>query len=415
MDGDEASAELLPALDFPDTRKVMRALYAVALGLLLSALLAVAFIQVDVVVRAPAVVTPSGETARVQASREGLVGEIRAREGQSVERGELLVRLEDAQLRARIALLSQQEIAASAKVAKLESLLASREQAYAQQALIRKAQANEMAARLAASRARTAAERRESLAKVADAKRASTLLEGQFVARAEAENAAAAADVAQAQVEAAVASVRELERAQARLLLEKEGVQRDARVALLSDGAALESARAELQSVRGELASAKLQAAQLEVTAPRAGTVQGLAVFDVGDVVQAGATLAYVVPSNEEYVLRAEVPSDGIAFLKSSQPVRIKLDAYPFQDFGVLTGTLSQISADTSRREGASPRPETAYRVFVNVPQKAQSVSGALFTLRPGMTAVTEFVVRRERLLSALLRPLRGIADSVQR
>nr|BDT30381.1 HlyD family efflux transporter periplasmic adaptor subunit [Myxococcus sp. MH1] len=400
--------ELLPVLDFPRTRQVLRTLYLVCAGLALLGFGALCFIELDVVVRAQAVVAPVGETARVQAQRSGVVADISVREGQPVEQGAVLLRLDDAQVRTRLKLLEQQVAEARGRVSMLEALVASRADAYGVQVRVRKATAVETVARLEAARAQVSAKEREAEARARDARQAEQLKAKEFVAPVEAENAATEAEVARSQVEAARAAARELEASLERLELEQRGLEGDARVASLADGAALAAAKVELERYEGELEETRLEVARWEVVAPRAGTVQGLTVFDRGDVVQAGSVLGLVVPSEDALVVRAAVTSEGITFLREGQAVRIKLDGYPFQDFGVLLGELSRVAGDTTRRQddtlGASP-----YRVDVRVPEAPRSTAGVPVKLRPGMTGTAEFVVRRERLVSALMRPLRGV------
>ncbi|MCP3063379.1 HlyD family secretion protein [Myxococcus sp. K38C18041901] len=400
--------ELLPVLDFPRTRQVLRTLYLVCAGLALLGFGALFFIELDVVVRAQAVVAPVGETARVQAQRSGVVADISVREGQQVEQGAVLLRLDDAQVRTRKKLLEQQVAEARGRVSMLEALVASRADAYGMQVRVRKATAVETVARLEAARAQVSAKEREAEARARDARQAEQLKAKEFVASVEVENAAMQAEVARSQVEAARAAARELEASLGRLELEQRGLEGDARVASLADGAALAAAKVELERYEGELEETRLEVARWEVVAPRAGTVQGLTVFDRGDVVQAGSVLGLVVPSEDALVVRAAVTSEGITFLREGQAVRIKLDGYPFQDFGVLLGELSRVAGDTTRRQddtlGASP-----YRVDVRVPEAPRSTAGVPVKLRPGMTGTAEFVVRRERLVSALMRPLRGV------
>ncbi|WP_408888537.1 HlyD family efflux transporter periplasmic adaptor subunit [Myxococcus faecalis] len=405
---EDAYRELLPVLDFPRTRQVLRTLYLVCAGLALLGFGALCFIELDVVVRAQAVVAPVGETARVQAQRSGVVADISVREGQQVEQGAVLLRLDDAQVRTRLKLLEQQVAEARGRVSMLEALVASRADAYGVQVRVRKATAVETVARLEAARAQVSAKEREAEARARDARQAEQLKAKEFVAPVEAENAAMEAEVARSQVEAARAAARELEASLGRLELEQRGLEGDARVASLADGAALAAAKVELERYEGELEETRLEVARWEVVAPRAGTVQGLTVFDRGDVVQAGSVLGLVVPSEDALVVRAAVTSEGITFLREGQAVRIKLDGYPFQDFGVLLGELSRVAGDTTRRQddtlGASP-----YRVDVRVPEAPRSTAGVPVKLRPGMTGTAEFVVRRERLVSALMRPLRGV------
>ncbi|WP_194869639.1 biotin/lipoyl-binding protein, partial [Myxococcus sp. AB025B] len=212
--------ELLPVLDFPRTRHVLRTLYLVCAGLALLGFGALFFIELDVVVRAQAVVAPVGETARVQAQRSGVVADISVREGQQVEQGAVLLRLDDAQVRTRLKLLEQQVAEARGRVSMLEALVASRADAYGVQVRVRKATAVETVARLEAARAQVSAKEREAEARARDARQAEQLKAKEFVAPVEVENAATEAEVARSQVEAARAAARELEASLGRLELE---------------------------------------------------------------------------------------------------------------------------------------------------------------------------------------------------
>lgn len=409
---EDGSAELLPALDFPGTRRMVRRLYCVALGIFVLVAMTFLFMDTDEVVLARAVVAPAGETARVQSTYPGTVKEILVHEGTAVMRGQVLVRLDDQQLRARIRLLEGLKAEAASRAGSLEAMLSARALAAGLQDRIRQAATEEVAARLRAAQALLLARERESVARARDAQQAARLLEHQFVASVEAENSALGADVAQAQVEAAHAAAGELEASLKRLGLEKAHSEYDARMASLSDQAALSDARAEVRRLQGELDDAELEVSRLEIVAPRAGTVQDLTVFDQGDVVQAGSTVALVVPADDELIIYADVPSAGVAFLRDGQRVHVKLDAYPFQEFGVLQGEVIRIAADTTARHEEA-RASALYRVHVRVPVPAYSRTGMPLRLRPGMTGLTEFVVRRVRLGRALLRPLRGLTDSI--
>ncbi|WP_199749825.1 hypothetical protein, partial [Corallococcus sp. AB038B] len=107
-----------------------------------------------------------------------------------------------------------------------------------------------------------------------DARSAEQLREKEFVATVEAENAASQAEVARAQVVAAQASARELEASLGRLELEQRGLEGDARVAALADGAELSAAKVELARYEGDLAETRLEAARLEVEGRSASAYQ---------------------------------------------------------------------------------------------------------------------------------------------
>ncbi|HEY3821985.1 MAG TPA: HlyD family efflux transporter periplasmic adaptor subunit [Polyangiaceae bacterium] len=408
----EVSRELLPCVDFDEARRAVRFAYGLSGLLVVAATVALFSIKTDVVVRGEAVVAPLGETARVQSVRGGMVEEILVHEGQEVTKGQPLIRLDRRRSKEKVGVLREESEAAATRASILEELLTSRPTTFTVAGKMRGVEGDAVAARLRAARAMTSARDREQRIRAIYEERARWLFEHKAQEEKLADNATVEADVAKAQAEAARAGESDLQTSLARLKLEREQIERESSVAQLTDGAALAAARSEVARLRGELADAELEDSELEIVTPRAGTVQSLAVFDKGDVLQPGALVAYVVPASEELVVRAELPSDGIAFVRDGQEVRVKLDAYPFQDFGVFYGSVTRVAADATRA-GTDSKREATYGVEVrvaNVPHRG----GELLRLRPGMTGQAEFTVRRERIITSLLHPFRGTFDSVR-
>lgn len=198
-----------------------------------------------------------------------------------------------------------------------------------------------------------------------------------------------------------------------RLGLEQVLLQQESKLAKLADGALLAEARVEWTSLRGEITAVKLELSLLELTAPRSGIIQGLAVNDAGDVVAPGAIVAHVVPVAESFIVQAKVPSDGIAFVWPGQAARLKVDAYPFQDFGVFRGEVVRIAEDTTSGELAGRRGGE-YLVDLKITSAPELHGSQMLRLRSGMTGQAELTVRRETLLAAMIKPFRGVGDSLR-
>lgn len=70
-------------------------------------------------------------------------------------------------------------------------------------------------------------------------------------------------------------------------------------------------------------------------------------VFNVGEVIQPGQTVAEITPKNAPLILTASLPNDKAGFVKTGMSVKVKFDAYPYQNYGVFEGTVRSISPDT--------------------------------------------------------------------
>src|SRR5206468_12806742 len=86
----------------------------------------------------------------------------------------------------------------------------------------------------------------------------------------------------------------------------------------------------------------------LELRASQDGVVKDIATHTAGTVVQPGTVLITLVPKGE--VLKAEVwvSNQDIGFVHEGQPVNLKLAAFPFQQYGMLQGTIERVSADAA-------------------------------------------------------------------
>jgi len=86
---------------------------------------------------------------------------------------------------------------------------------------------------------------------------------------------------------------------------------------------------------------------QRSLNAPIDGVVLSLNIHNIGEVVQPGQTIAEMAPHNAPLILLASLPNQEAGFVKTGMPVQIKLDAYPYQDYGIVPGQVLSVSPDT--------------------------------------------------------------------
>ncbi|MBI5109980.1 MAG: HlyD family type I secretion periplasmic adaptor subunit [Rhodocyclales bacterium] len=135
------------------------------------------------------------------------------------------------------------------------------------------------------------------------------------------------------------------------------------------------------------------------VRSPVKGTVKRLMVNTVGGVVQPGRDLVEVVPLDDALILEAKVAPKDIAFLRPGQPAMVKFTAYDFSTYGGLDAKLEHIGADSITDE----RGNTFFLVRVRT---AKSSLGANLPIIPGMVAEVDIVTGKKSILEYLLKPV---------
>ena len=145
----------------------------------------------------------------------------------------------------------------------------------------------------------------------------------------------------------------------------------------------------------------------LQILAPATGIVTDLTSTQPGDKVQANSPLGGIVSSNSRYVVKVEIAEQDRAFLREGQRVKLKFNAFPYQRYGVIDGTLDYISP-TTRPSSQTKQP--VYEGRVSLERDHYQIGETKYSLRYGMTATVEIVVRQRRLIDMMLDPFRQIA-----
>jgi membrane fusion protein, adhesin transport system len=176
-------------------------------------------------------------------------------------------------------------------------------------------------------------------------------------------------------------------------------------------------ANGELAKVESELAQASSAVTAREdtlrrtvVQAPMRGTVKNIRINTLGGVIQPGQDIMSIVPSEDSLMVETKVRPADVAFVRPGLPVTVKLTAYDFSVYGGLHGTVHLISPDTLEEERRPGTPQEAYyRVLVKTDRAALEHRGQTLPIIPGMVATTEILTGHRTVLQYLLKPvLRG-------
>ena len=162
----------------------------------------------------------------------------------------------------------------------------------------------------------------------------------------------------------------------------------------------------ELAGVRQTLLQRQDQLANTEIRAPLRGKVKNVRVTTRGGVLRPGDELMQIVPLDDALLVEARVKPADVAFLRPGQEVNVKIDAYDYTIYGSLKGRLTFISADTMSEDTRQGEP-AYYRIQVQTesPRFNRRPQESL-QLQPGMTAMVEIKNGSNTVLNYLLKPL---------
>ena len=396
-------------------------LYVMALVLLLLLVWA-AFASVDEVARGEGRVIPSRQLQVIQSFDGGVVDEILVHEGQVVEAGDLLLRIDPTRFISSFRESRAQYLSLQAKAERLKALtsgaafvlppdvmseapdVAAYEQRLFETSLLERAEQLRIARDQQVQREE---EYKEIQAKVTQTTRAHELARQELQVTKPLLTSGAISEVEILRLEGDVSNadgarkqaLAQLARSEA-AVAEAEGKLREVELTINNKW------RNELSEVMGKLASLEEGSRGLadrikyaEIRSPVRGTVQRLLVNTVGGVVQPGNQVLEIIPLDDQLLIEAKVAPKDIAFLRPGQPAIVKFTAYDFVVYGGLTGTLEHISADTITDE----RDNTFYLVRVRTDRAGFDPA---LPIMPGMTTQVDILTGKKTVLAYLLKPV---------
>jgi len=341
-----------------------RAVYFATLTLVIAAATALPVVKVNVTVRSPGIIRPATEKQEIHALVSALAAQVLVRDNQTVAQGDTIVLLHATALDDRAALLAARVVEKQSLLADLTLLLSRSDPALHTadyQREYRQFVTEVRDNRLAQERARRETARVRDLYRT-QATTASDLEDKEF-------------QLAQLQ-------------SQGRMILERYRSRWQT---------ALTSLRSDLQDVASQQAQVAEQRAAYTITAPASGTVELVASLSAGSPVQEGELLAVISPRSD-FVAQVYVAPRDIGLLHPGMAVRMMVDAFNYSDWGVIEGSVTEISDDFVEVDG---RP--MFKVTCALARTRLSLAnGFTSTVRKGMTLQARFVVAERSLLQLL-------------
>jgi len=429
----------MPLDEWADPARDIRAGLIIAVLFFVVLLGWAAFARLDAAAVASGRLVVSGQRQAVQHRDGGVIAEIRVKEGAKVRKGDVLIRLAAAEVKAQERALAGQTIALLAQRARLQAEQAGRasiappaefasltgeDRVDAERAL--QLQLNQLRTRSAV----LSAQRRVLGERTSQASSQGRGYHSQVVALDEQlrlidEELNSLRDVA-AKGFVSMNRVRALERAKAEL----EGQRGQNLATVASSGSQAGQSRLEIlqaqnsyyQQIATELrdvdnalsealpkwGAARDQLARTEIRAPATGTVVGLSVFTPGGVIEPGQKLMDIIPDRMPLTIEAKVSPNDADDVRVGQRAFVRFPTLHERSLPALDGEVSRISADSFVDERTG---ETYYTASIAVPltelHKIDELHGAN-TLRAGIPVGIEIPLRKRTALQYALEPLTG-------
>lgn len=406
------------------TQEPLRAralLYGVALTLIALCIWA-SVAEIDEVTRGEGRVIPSRQLQTLQSMDGGMVEEILVSEGQVVEQGDLLVRVNPIRFQASLGESQAKYLALTAEVTRLRALVAGIEPIFPPELAQKAPELMEREMRLYHSTLEELAEEQEvytnqieqreqeleeARAAVSQYTNTLRLTKRELEVTRPLLASGAVSDVDVLRLERQVATIEgELSRARAAVARTQAAVNEARNRRREEELAAINRWRSELSEASSQL-EALTQAGegledmvrQAEIRAPMRGIVQRLHVNTVGGVLTPGRDVVDIVPLDDQLMIEARIAPRDIAFIRPQQEAAVRLTAYDWDVYGSLKAHVEHISASTITDE----RDNTFY--LVRLETEPGGMDDELLII-PGMTAEVDILTGKRTVMRYLLNPV---------
>lgn len=165
----------------------------------------------------------------------------------------------------------------------------------------------------------------------------------------------------------------------------------------------LNEARTDLNKAQATGKALEDRVSRTLVTSPVRGIVNKLLVNTIGGVIQPGSDLVEIVPLDDTILVEAKIRPQDIAFLHPGQDATVKFTAYDYTIYGGLKAKLEQIGADTITDED---KKTTYYIIKLRTERSHLGTPEKPLLIIPGMVASVDIITGKKTVLSYLLKPI---------
>lgn len=160
--------------------------------------------------------------------------------------------------------------------------------------------------------------------------------------------------------------------------------------------------QAEIAALRQALQRIRVRISRHDVRAPVRGVIKGLQANTIGGVVPAGGVLMELVPLGKELQIETRITTRDIGHVRVGDPVTVKVATYDFARYGGITGELRDVSATTFLDEQGEP----FYKGIVSLDKNYVGQNPDQNRVIPGMTVQADIRTGEKTLFEYILKPI---------
>jgi adhesin transport system membrane fusion protein len=394
------------------------------------------FAKLDQITRGEGKVIPSSQTQVMQSLDGGTLAEMRVREGDVVEKDQVLLVIDNTTAKFSLSELKQRYYISSAAIARLQAEIAGKNDP--EEIAFPEDVARDAPEKIAQEKSQFVIRQSQLSAQQATLRQEIEQRKNEINAiSTKISSSAAGLDVAQQQLDILGPAVRAGAASKVDLLKAQQEAQNyksemaNARASLPGAKSALgesqsklsealatfkaESAgelakhQSDLASVQESMKEANAKVGRTELRSPVKGTVKEIKTRTTGGVIQPAQDIMEIVPIEDTLLIEAQIRPQDRGFIAPAQNAKVKITAYDYSIYGGLDATLEQISADAIENE----KKELFFRVRLRTDKNfLVGKQGEQLPIIPGMTATVDILTGQKTVLEYLLKPILKARDT---
>jgi HlyD family secretion protein len=390
-----------------------------------------ALVKFNLTVRGSATVRPQKELEVVQSEQDGKVASIAVKANQKVQKGEIIAYLDTATLENQQQQLQnnlqQNQIQLDRleeQINLLDTQITSEEQALNREVTVAQTEINRTQQEFQQQTITAQANLAEAQAALklaqSEMKRYQQLVNTGAISQLQLEEKQTAVTAAEAQI-ARMQAVLNPSNASVAIANERANQEQAKRQATLAtfnrEQSSLKQSYAEIQAQilreQKELQQINRQLENSIIRATNDGIILQLNLRNPNQIVSSGDTIAQIVPENPQLAIASTVATQDIDRVELGQTAKMRIDACPYSDYGILDGTVTGVSPDaivttqSDRSFSAANLNSSYFEVTLKPETNILSSKTLQCQLKPGMKAEVNIIAREETLLKFILRKAR--------
>ncbi|HEK1050768.1 TPA: HlyD family type I secretion periplasmic adaptor subunit [Proteus mirabilis] len=189
---------------------------------------------------------------------------------------------------------------------------------------------------------------------------------------------------------------------------------------LTEAGAELVKTEAELAQARENMAGRADPVERALIRAPLRGIVKNIRINTVGGVISAGQDIMEIVPLEDQLLVEAYISPRDVAYVRAGMPALVKLTAYDYAIYGGLEGVVTLVSPDTLHDQKRPSdlklnQDEAFYRVLVTTQSShLTDKNGKELPVIPGMIASVDIKTGEKTVFQYLIKPITRMKQALQ-